>query len=121
MKLKDTALLKTASYVGGEWLDAGGKSFALNNPATGEKLADIADHGASTIRLAIEKAAVAQKEWAARTAKDRAMLMRGWFNLIMENQEDLPKPVVKLPMAPLSSTGLPKKAAAFPVISSSLI
>jgi len=89
MKLKDKALLKTASYVGGEWLDAGGKTFALNNPATGEKLADIADHGAATIRLAIDKAAAAQKEWAARTAKDRAMLMRGWFNLIMENQEDL--------------------------------
>ena len=88
MKLSDRSLIKTASYINGAWREAD-SSFALNNPATGEKLADIADHGADAVREAIDAAAAAQKEWAARTAKDRAMLMRSWFNLVMENQEDL--------------------------------
>ena len=90
MKLNDASLFKTDSYVNGEWIAApGGKTFPIHNPATGELVAEVADHGADTIRDAIAKADVAQKAWAARTAKDRAMLMRAWYNLIMENQEDL--------------------------------
>ncbi len=90
MQLKDTSLLRSESYVNGEWLAApGGKTFPINNPATGELIMAVADHGADTIKTAIDAAAIAQKEWAGRTAKDRAMLMRAWFNLIMENQEDL--------------------------------
>ena len=90
MQLKDSSLLRSESYVNGEWLAApGGKTFQINNPATGELIMAVADHGADTIKKAIDAAAIAQKEWAGRTAKDRAMLMRAWFNLIMENQEDL--------------------------------
>ena len=90
MQLKDSSLLRSESYVNGEWLAApGGKTFPINNPATGELIMAVADHGADTIKTAIDAAAIAQKEWAGRTAKDRAMLMRAWFNLIMENQEDL--------------------------------
>ena len=90
MQLKDSSLLRSESYVNGEWLAAhGGKTFPINNPATGELIMAVADHGADTIKKAIDAAAIAQKEWAGRTAKDRAMLMRAWFNLIMENQEDL--------------------------------
>jgi len=90
MQLKDSSLLRSESYVNGEWLAApGGKTFSINNPATGELIMAVADHGADTIKKAIDAAAIAQKEWAGRTAKDRAMLMRAWFNLIMENQEDL--------------------------------
>jgi succinate-semialdehyde dehydrogenase/glutarate-semialdehyde dehydrogenase len=90
MQLKDSSLLRSESYVNGEWLTApGGKTFPINNPATGELIMAVADHGADTIKKAIDAAAIAQKEWAGRTAKDRAMLMRAWFNLIMENQEDL--------------------------------
>ena len=90
MQLKDPSLLKSESYVNGEWLAApDGKTFPINNPASGELIMAVADHGAATIKAAIDAAAIAQKEWAARTAKDRAMLMRAWFNLIMENQEDL--------------------------------
>ena len=90
MKLNDASLIQTGSYVNGDWLAApDGKTFNVTNPATGEVLAQVADHGAGTTRQAIEHAAIAQKAWAARTAKDRAMLMRAWFNLIMENQEDL--------------------------------
>jgi len=90
MQLKDSSLLRSESYVNGEWLAAsGGKTFPINNPATGELIMAVADHGADTIKKAIDAAAIAQKEWAGRTAKDRAMLMRAWFNLIMENLEDL--------------------------------
>ncbi|NBQ83401.1 MAG: NAD-dependent succinate-semialdehyde dehydrogenase [Alphaproteobacteria bacterium] len=90
MQLKDSSLLRSESYVNGEWLAApSGKTFPINNPATGELIMAVADHGADTIKTAIDAAAIAQKEWAGRTAKDRAMLMRAWFNLIMENQEDL--------------------------------
>jgi succinate-semialdehyde dehydrogenase/glutarate-semialdehyde dehydrogenase len=89
MNLSDENLIKTESYINGVWRDAGGRSFALNNPATGKKLVDIADHGADAIREAIDAAADAQKTWAGCTAKDRAMLMRAWFNLVMEHQEDL--------------------------------
>ena len=81
------------------------------------------------MREAIDIAAAAQKEWAALTAKDRAMLMRGWFNLVMENQEDLAQIITAEMGKPLAesrgeiaygaslSTGLPKKAAASPVMS----
>ena len=90
MNLKDKALLKTASYINGKWVEAPKKkTFAINNPATGEKLADVADLGAAETRKAVDAAAAAQKEWAARTAKERAMLMRAWYDLIMGNQEDL--------------------------------
>ena len=90
MKLEDETLLRTAGYINGEWVDAPKKrTFAVNNPATGGKLADVADLGAAETRKAIAAAAAAQKQWAARTAKERAMLMRAWYDLIMANQEDL--------------------------------
>ena len=89
MKLSDPSLLKTDAYINGKWVDAGGKTIAVTNPATGEVIANVADHGAEMTRTAIKVAEVAQKKWAALTAKERAVIMRRWFNLIMENQEDL--------------------------------
>ncbi len=89
MKLSDPSLLKTDAYINGKWVDAGGKTIPVTNPATGEVIANVADHGAEMTRTAIEAAEVAQKKWAALTAKDRAVIMRRWYNLIMENQEDL--------------------------------
>ena len=90
MQLKDPSLLRSESYINGEWLAApDGKTFPINNPATGELIMTVADHGVASVKNAIDAAEVAQKEWAARTAKDRAMLMRTWYNLLMENQEDL--------------------------------
>ena len=88
-KLSDPSLLKTDAYINGKWVDAGGKTIAVTNPATGEVITNVADHGAEMTRTAIEAAEVAQKKWAALTAKERAVIMRRWFNLIMENQEDL--------------------------------
>ena len=89
-KLSDKNLLKTLSYIDGKWRSADkGRVFAVSNPASGEVIAEVTDHGADSIRQAIEVAAKAQQDWASRTAKERAMLMRKWHDLIMANQEDL--------------------------------
>ena len=90
LKLKDPALLRADGYINGAWAPAGsGARFPVTNPATGETLADVADGGPDDARAAIEAAAAAFPAWRARTAKDRAGLMRKWFDLIMANQEDL--------------------------------
>ena len=89
MKLSDPSLLKTDAYINGQWVGSGDKRIPVTNPATGEVIAEVADHGAEMTKKAIDAAAAAQKGWAALTAKERAVIMRRWFNLIMENQEDL--------------------------------
>jgi succinate-semialdehyde dehydrogenase/glutarate-semialdehyde dehydrogenase len=89
MKLSDPSLLKTDAYINGQWVGSGDKRIPVTNPATGEVIAEVADHGAEMTKKAIDAAAAAQKGWAALTAKERAIIMRRWFNLIMENQEDL--------------------------------
>ena len=90
MNLNDPSLLRVDSYVNGAWTTAAGdKRFAVTNPATGDIVAEVADLGAGNITAAIDAAVPAQKEWAARTAKDRAMVMRKWYDLIMANADDL--------------------------------
>jgi succinate-semialdehyde dehydrogenase/glutarate-semialdehyde dehydrogenase len=90
MKLKDPTLLKTQAYVDGAWIDAdNGKLLAVTNPATGETVAEVARCGAGETRRAIEAAEKAQVAWRERTAKERADLLRRWFDLMMANQEDL--------------------------------
>jgi succinate-semialdehyde dehydrogenase/glutarate-semialdehyde dehydrogenase len=90
MKLKDPSLLKTLAYVDGAWSKAEcGASFHVLNPATGEVLASLPDLGASDTRRAIEAANAAWPAWKAKTGKERANILRNWFNLIMANQEDL--------------------------------
>ena len=90
MKLNDPTLLRTDSYVNGAWTAApGDRRFAVTNPATGETIAEVADLRAAETTAAIDAAVPAQKAWAARTAKDRAMVMRKWHELIMANAEDL--------------------------------
>ena len=90
MNLNDPSLLRVDSYVNGAWTTAAGdKRFAVTNPATGDIVAEVADLGASDVTDAIDAAVPAQKEWAARTAKDRAMVMRKWYDLIMANADDL--------------------------------
>ena len=88
MKLNDPTLLKTDSYINGAW-HGGNTRFAVTNPATGDVIAEVADLGAAETTAAIDAAVPAQKAWAARTAKDRAMVMRKWYELIMANAEDL--------------------------------
>ena len=90
MNLNDPTLLRTDSYVNGAWTKAkGDKRFAVTNPATGAVIAEVADLGAAEVKAAIDAAVPAQKEWAARTAKDRAMVLRKWYDLIMANADDL--------------------------------
>ena len=72
MQLKDSALLQTQGFINGQWRDAaGGKTFDVTNPATGEVLAQVADMGADETREAIAIAEKAQIEWRAKTAKER--------------------------------------------------
>ena len=86
------SLLKRLSYIGGQWVGAqSGKTYAIYNPANGEPLLEMADLGAAETTLAIEAANAAQKDWQARTAKERALLLRRWHQLILENQDDLAK------------------------------
>src|SRR5690349_3921949 len=90
MNLKDPTLLRNEAYVDGAWTQAGdGSRFTVTNPATGGPIAQVSDCSADDARAAIEAAHAAFPAWRAKTAKERAGLMRKWFDLIMANQEDL--------------------------------
>ena len=92
IQLTDASLLKTKAYINGEWVDAdSGETLAVTNPATGEVLANVVKCSTAETRRMVEAAELAQKAWAKSTAKERSGLLRRWFNLIMENQEDLAK------------------------------
>ena len=88
MHLKDASILRVDAYVDGNWI-AGKKRFAVTNPANNELVAEVTDLGATEVTAAIDAAVLAQKQWAKRTAKDRAMIMRKWHDLIIANAEDL--------------------------------
>ena len=88
--LSDPALLATKAYLAGEWVDADdGGTFDVTNPARGDVIAQVADLGRAETARAIAAAEAAQKDWAARTAKDRANILRKWYDLMMAAQEDL--------------------------------
>ena len=88
--LKDPTLLSTKALVAGEWQDADdGSTFAVTNPARGDVICSVPNMSRVETARAIAAAAVAQKEWAARTGKERAQIMRKWFDLMMANQDDL--------------------------------
>jgi succinate-semialdehyde dehydrogenase/glutarate-semialdehyde dehydrogenase len=90
MKLKDTALLRQQCFIDGRWTGADdGGTIDVENPATSEKIGTIPKMGAAETRRAISAASVAMGAWAAKTAKERALIMRRWFDLIMQNQQDL--------------------------------
>src|ERR1700733_7645441 len=90
MKLKDPTLLRELCFIDGGWAPAdGGGTLEVRNPATAEKLGFIPKMGAAETRRAIAAAAGALPAWAARTAKDRAVVLRRWFDLMLVHQEDL--------------------------------
>lgn len=90
IKLTDPSLLKTKAYINGMWVDAdSGETLAVTNPATGEVLADVVKCATAETQRMVEAAETAQKIWAKSTAKERTALLRRWFDLIMQNQEDL--------------------------------
>ncbi|RBO52188.1 succinate-semialdehyde dehydrogenase (NADP(+)) [Rhodovulum sp. BSW8] len=88
--LKDPGLLATDAYLAGDWVGADdGASFAVTNPANGETICQVPDMGRAEAARAIEAAAAAQKGWAAKTAKERAGVLRKWYDLMTAAQEDL--------------------------------
>lgn len=90
MRMNDSTLLRTRAYIDGAWTEADdGARFDVLNPADGGVLASVPDMGAAETRRAIEAAAAALPAWRARTAKERAAILRKWFELIMAHQEDL--------------------------------
>jgi len=87
-QLNDPTLLKTDALVNGQWVK-GAARFDVNDPATGAKLADVANLGAADAEKAIAAAEAAWPAWRGQTAKERGILLRKWFDLLMANQEDL--------------------------------
>ncbi|MGH1331075.1 MAG: NAD-dependent succinate-semialdehyde dehydrogenase [Paracoccaceae bacterium] len=88
--LKDPTLLATKAYLAGEWADADdGSTFDVLNPARGDVICAVADLGRAETARAIAAAETAQKSWAARTGKERANILRKWYDLMMENADDL--------------------------------
>ena len=90
LNLKDPKLFREHCYIDGAWVAADTKkTFSVDNPATGEIIGNVPDMGAAETKRAIEAADKAWPGWRAKTAKERAALLRKWFDLMMANQDDL--------------------------------
>ena len=90
VRLKDAQLFRQACYIDGKWVQAGANSVIdVDNPATGDVIGTVPKLGRAETRQAIDAAARAFPAWRARTAKERAGVMRRWFDLMMANQDDL--------------------------------
>ncbi|HEU6441248.1 MAG TPA: NAD-dependent succinate-semialdehyde dehydrogenase [Microvirga sp.] len=88
--LKDPSLLVSQAYVAGEWVDAaGGKAIPVTDPFDGALIAHVPDLGVEAARRAIDKAHEVQRAWAKRTAKERSQILKKWYDLIIENADDL--------------------------------
>ncbi|HNJ45428.1 MAG TPA: aldehyde dehydrogenase family protein, partial [Ottowia sp.] len=86
--LKDPSLLKTDALINGKWVK-GKARFDVSDPATGRKLADVADLGAREARSAIQAANAAWPAWRELTGKQRHAHLMAWFQLLMQHQDDL--------------------------------
>src|SRR6202522_2194187 len=105
LKLSDSELLKSDAFIDGAWVAAdSGKRFAVRNPATDEVIAEVADVAEGETRRAIEAAARALPAWRKKTAKERAVILRKWFDLIMAAQEDLAQLMTAEQGKPLAET-----------------
>ena len=89
LDLKDPALLKTQNFINGEWVDGGAGTIDVTNPATGDVVATTANGDPADAEQAVLAAAKAFESWSRTPAKQRAVLLRDWFNLMMENADDL--------------------------------
>ena len=86
--LKDPTLLKTDALINGQWVK-GAARFEVHDPSNGNKLADVANLGPKEAEAAIAAANAAWPAWRAKTAKERSIILRQWYDLLMANQEDL--------------------------------
>ncbi|MEN7430047.1 NADP-dependent succinate-semialdehyde dehydrogenase [Chromobacterium sp. TRC.1.1.SA] len=90
LNLQDAKLLRQQCYLDGQWLDAdSGQSIAVQNPATGETVGQVPKMGAAEAERAVAAAARAFPAWKAKSAKERAAILRRWFDLIIAHQQDL--------------------------------
>ncbi|MBT0570749.1 NAD-dependent succinate-semialdehyde dehydrogenase [Curvibacter sp. CHRR-16] len=87
-QLKDPCLLKTDAFINGQWV-AGSSRFDVTDPATGAKLADVPNLGPADAEAAIAAANAAWPAWRSKTAKERSIILRKWYDLLMANQDDL--------------------------------
>jgi succinate-semialdehyde dehydrogenase / glutarate-semialdehyde dehydrogenase len=105
LELNDQRLLRDDAYVGGVWSPArSSERFAVTNPATGETFAEVANLDEADARAAVEAAEAAFPSWRDTTAKERAKLLRRWFDLILANQEDLARLMTAEQGKPLTET-----------------
>ena len=90
MSVLSSTLFRQQAYLNGKWVDAdSAQTLSVTNPATGDVLGVVPNMGAQETQRALEAAEAARHPWAARTAKDRASILKKWFSLIMANQEPL--------------------------------
>src|SRR5690349_12448978 len=90
LHLKDSALLRQRCRIGAEWRDAlGGGVIPVRNPADGQILGTVPNMGEAETRHAIDVAAAALAEWRKTTAKERAVILRKWYELVIANTDDL--------------------------------
>ena len=90
-RLNNKSLLRSAGFVAGEWVAsaANGKTFDITNPSTNEVITQLPDMSVNEAKTAIKAAYIAQKEWAARTGKERSAVMRKWHDLMVAQADDL--------------------------------
>ena len=103
--MKDASLFRQQVYINGKWSDAdSGETTDITNPSTGEVLGTVPNCGATEAKRAIEAANAAWPMWRSKTAKERAGIMRRWYELMMENQEDLARLMTAEQGKPLSES-----------------
>src|SRR5688572_18325586 len=90
LQLQDMSLFRQQCYIDGKWIDADSNAtLAVYNPADGVQVGTVPNLGTAETRRAIEAANAAWPAWRAKTAKERAAVLRKWFDLMMTHQEDL--------------------------------
>jgi succinate-semialdehyde dehydrogenase/glutarate-semialdehyde dehydrogenase len=90
LKLSNPELLREQAYIDGAWVDAdGGERFSVTNPADGSVLAEVPEQGVAEARRAIDAANAAWPAWRDKTAKERAAILRRWYELMLANKDDL--------------------------------
>ena len=103
--MKDASLFRQQVYINGKWTDAdSGETTEITNPSTGEVLGTVPNCGAAEAKRAIEAANAAWPMWRSKTAKERAVIMRRWYELMMENLEDLARLMTAEQGKPLSES-----------------